>query len=1207
MKSKKIVSAITALMLTASLMAGCSDRAADESSQAADTASSAAPSGDKDTDSDTTGDETTSDSETTDSETTDDENGLNVIDLSGEGTIADNIRLTSLSAVERGAFRETPSTRINVGTSAKARKWSDKKKEEKKKLTLMVYMVGSDLESKQAQKAATIDIGEMIYSGLDDKDVNLVIYCGGAQTWWIPGYPAGKNAYIEYKSKDSDIQGDNGAGINIYETEKKNMGKADTFGAFLKDVPEKYPADDYALICWDHGGGPVLGYGSDELNVDSKTKLGDSLTIAEMKDALDKSDFKKNKLKFVGFDACVMSSIEIADLWQDYAEYLVASADSEPGCGWNYEFLKDVKGDTDTTKICKGIIKTYFDYLSKISSSCYISDATLAAFDLSKTDSVKEAVGGVCKAMNDDLKNGDKKSYEKFLDGVHSYASIDLADLGTMVTSLSGSYADETKELKSAINDMVIDGTTTISNTCGMSVYFPLSNSTADLETSLIILKILGGGDYIKNDPLNSDYHALMSTLLSNTDVDVGTPSSKPDSSSSKKDEKSSSKAESSSSKKDEKSSSKAESSSSKKDEKSSSKAESSSSKKDEKSSSKAESSSSKKDEKSSSKAESSSSKKDESSSKPDNSGNSSASASALDKLDLTVVEKGAKSSDKEFKDDGCAYSKLPKEELGNIRGVYYTVLKNVSMDEKKKSWAPYVLYIPAEVDNKGIAKMDLDPTIIGVVTDKDAEPNICLTKYMGDGNYRSSGTLSSTRDLADEYLRVNIQSHVDEKGNSAITGVTSNQNTDSGVPIASKDDIDLNEWLSFSSPVTGYAPDAKNPRKHFSEGTADTLGAAFSLLGDNFDVKACKPSDIPGEYAIQMSVFTIDGKEYCSNIGSWNIKDGNTEKLKEAKVDKGVLKFAVHDDYAELVKFEKSGKEEPKKLTVPDKFEGKKVTTVRDGAFSGTSPEEIVFPDSIEYIGYLSSGSSATKKVTLPKKLKSIPDEMFSYYTELESIEIPSTVESIGAFAFENSGLKEITIPKGVTYIGDGAFKECSSLDKITIESGSKNYIAEDNVLYTAGKKKLLAFTGRKHKEFTVPEGVTEINRYAFAGSFEQGLSFGNVSGDSDGLTKISFPKTLVKIGDFAFEGCTGFSEIILPDSLEYLGTGAFGHAFIQSSETELAVLKLGPNLKRIRSFAISGYKIKKLEVDKKNTCFRTDGKKLTSIDGSVEIKLTK
>ena len=45
----------------------------------------------------------------------------------------------------------------------------------KETLTLMVYMVGSDLESKSM--AASDDIVEMLESGLNTEDVNLVLFC----------------------------------------------------------------------------------------------------------------------------------------------------------------------------------------------------------------------------------------------------------------------------------------------------------------------------------------------------------------------------------------------------------------------------------------------------------------------------------------------------------------------------------------------------------------------------------------------------------------------------------------------------------------------------------------------------------------------------------------------------------------------------------------------------------------------------------------------------------------------------------------------------------------------------------------------------------------------------------------------------------------------------------------------------------------------
>ena|GEM_PF-1067407 len=1208
MKTKKIISALTALMLTASMMAGCGEKPADDKTSEADSSTANTTTAEEEK-SDDSAEEKPADEDTTssDDDVTDDETTTaQFIELTGgQDGMVDNMKLVSLKDISRSSAnsKNSENSRVSASAEVKARKWSDKKAEDKKKLTLMVYMVGSDLESKQNSMAGTQDILEMIKSGLDDKDVNLVLYCGGAKTWWLNGFPTGKNAYIEYKTNGADLTADGKKGINIYETDRKNMGESDTFGAFLKDVPEKYPADDYALICWDHGGGPVIGYGSDELNTDAKTGGGDSLTMSEMKKALEASPFKSKKLAFIGFDACLMSSLEIADMCQPYADYLVASADTEPGCGWNYEFLGGVKGTSKAKDIGSSIVKTYFDFLSDPSISPYIKSATLGVFDLSKTNSVKSAMGGVCKAMKAEIDNGDAANYKKFLDGAYSYSGYDLADLATMADSLSGAYSGETKKLKSALGDMLVEGSTTIKGTCGLSVYFPLTNSAADYNASKILYSI-GGYDLITTDPIDNDYKALMEALYpAEGGSKPDSSSSKPEESSSKaesssKKEESSSKAESSSKK--EESSSKAESSSKKED--SSSKAESSSKK--EESSSKAESSSKK--EESSSKAESSS-KKEDSSSKADDSSKPDSSKptekSIYDELDIEVVPKGGKSSNKKYKDDGYAYAQLTDEQMKEMRGVYFTILTNVGFEGKEKAWAPRLLYVPAEVDKNGIVKMDLDPVSIGVVSDKQAEPISCLTKFMGNGNYRSAGVLCADQELSDERMSVLIESSVDSKGTASITGLTSNNTTSGGLPVASKDEIDLSEWMSFSSPFSGFEPNEKTPRKHYSELEATVYGGEFMAVGESFDVKSFHFSEMPAEYAIQMSIFTLDGKEYCSNIGSYEFKDSTLDKMTEEKTDNGVLKFAIVGDHAELVKYESKNKDKDGKIEVPAKVGGKAVTVVRTNAFDDSDPTELIFPDSVETMGRISNqGQRRLTKVTLPKNLRFIPENMFSYDSALETVVLPEKLESIGSFAFSSTAIKEIEIPASVTVIDPAAFSNCAKLDKLTVSKDNKVYTAKDNVLYTADMKKLIAFTGQSRTEFTIPDGVEEIGAYAFVGSYDPGLGLG-FDDEGKGLTKITFAKSVKKIGDFAFQDCIGFSELTLPDALEYIGTSAFGAGFGHKANVELAELKIGANVKRVRGYAFTGYKVKKLVVDSKNSYFKTDGKKLTSIDGSTEI----
>lgn len=76
------------------------------------------------------------------------------------------------------------------------------------------------------------------------------------------------------------------------------MGKSSTLTNFIDFVTDKYNSDKYALIFWNHGGGPIYGFGVDE------TSDGDMLSILEITNALKKSKYLgSNKFEFIGFDA----------------------------------------------------------------------------------------------------------------------------------------------------------------------------------------------------------------------------------------------------------------------------------------------------------------------------------------------------------------------------------------------------------------------------------------------------------------------------------------------------------------------------------------------------------------------------------------------------------------------------------------------------------------------------------------------------------------------------------------------------------------------------------------------------------------------------------------------------------------------------------------------------------------------------------------
>ena len=202
------------------------------------------------------------------------------------------------------------------------------KNKSKDKYTLMVYMCGSNLESDGGYASA--DIEEMLKATIAD-EVNVVVYTGGAKRWFDYGISSKTNQIYTIKNHKLTLAKDN-LGL-------QNMADPNTLASFMKFAKDTYPADKYALIMWDHGGGAVSGFGLDQNGVKN-----DHLLIDEIKKAIDTFG---TKLEFIGFDACLMANVETAYALKDGANYLIASEETEPGTGWDYiRILNNLSANT---------------------------------------------------------------------------------------------------------------------------------------------------------------------------------------------------------------------------------------------------------------------------------------------------------------------------------------------------------------------------------------------------------------------------------------------------------------------------------------------------------------------------------------------------------------------------------------------------------------------------------------------------------------------------------------------------------------------------------------------------------------------------------------------------------------------------------------------------------------------------------------------
>ena len=266
------------------------------------------------------------------------------------------------------------------------------------------------------------------------------------------------------------------------------------------------------------------------------------------------------------------------------------------------------------------------------------------------------------------------------------------------------------------------------------------------------------------------------------------------------------------------------------------------------------------------------------------------------------------------------------------------------------------------------------------------------------------------------------------------------------------------------------------------------------------------------------------------------------------------------------------------KHLIIPEGF-----THIGDNAFVGPAQygsgnsvlESVVIPDTVTYIGSNAfTYCDQLRSVTIPDSVTEIGPFAFSFCSSLESMVLPNGIRQLDMGIFMHcTSLREIVIPDSVQYIYGDVFYDCTSLSyayiparvemiestafagctKLThldIAPGNVQFREENGILYNRDMTELFyvyptvsgevrlpdtlvslpnyAFNGRTGiTSVVIPEGITEIPGAAFMGC--------------TALTSVTVPSTVTTIGWEAFRDCTALEELVLPQGMEQISDYAF------------------------------------------------------------------
>jgi hypothetical protein len=183
----------------------------------------------------------------------------------------------------------------------------------------------------------------------------------------------------------------NGSLQEIQDLGEVNMADPAVLADFISWGVRTYPGQRYFLDFWDHGGG-WRGFGWDDSTI-TGTSGAQNLTLAKLNTGIQNGLAAAGLAKFdiIGFDACLMATVEVANALKGYASYLLASEEVEPGHGWDYAAFAG-GGPLDAVALGRKVID---GFKAQATAEGTVANVTLSLVDNSKVAAVVTALGAV--------------------------------------------------------------------------------------------------------------------------------------------------------------------------------------------------------------------------------------------------------------------------------------------------------------------------------------------------------------------------------------------------------------------------------------------------------------------------------------------------------------------------------------------------------------------------------------------------------------------------------------------------------------------------------------------------------------------------------------------------------------------------------------------------------------------------------------------
>lgn len=336
----------------------------------------------------------------------------------------DGSNATPVGSSANPAGNPDTSTNAGTGTNTASAKW-----------TYLVYMSADNNLSSAALK----DINEMEKIG-SSTDVNVVVQVDFSSEYSPNVY--GNHAATTARgliSKDNDP---NQITSQLRSTGSNlDMGNKQTLADFIAWAKQHYPAQNYALVLWSHGAGWKISRATGGVHrgaLQDET-AGSFMRLPDIASAIRQSN---TRFGLINFDACLMGMVEVAKHLQGSADYLVASEETEPGDGDDYEgTLRKLQAKPGMTalELSKAITESYQAFYARENRS----NVTKSALDLNQYPAFDQQLQELANYLNSNLGTL-RGAVQSARDDSASYQYSYNRDLGDFITQLKSKTSDTT-------------------------------------------------------------------------------------------------------------------------------------------------------------------------------------------------------------------------------------------------------------------------------------------------------------------------------------------------------------------------------------------------------------------------------------------------------------------------------------------------------------------------------------------------------------------------------------------------------------------------------------------------------------------------------------------------------------------------------------------------------------------------------------------